>query len=95
MPDSMPEASPTLMLMPGQGFDHTVGLQVRRVQCRACAIRNGDTSLLEETMPLFRHNFKALTMTTRSSTCKSRLHMPASCSMALIISMLPLLLFLL
>lgn len=27
MPDSMPEASPTLMLMPGQGFDHTVGLQ--------------------------------------------------------------------
>jgi hypothetical protein len=29
MPDSMPEASPTLMLMPGQGFDSTVALQVR------------------------------------------------------------------
>jgi hypothetical protein len=29
MPDSMPEASPTLMLIPGQGYENTVGLQVR------------------------------------------------------------------
>jgi hypothetical protein len=36
MPDSMPEASPTLMLMPGQGFDNTVALQVRLTQRKAC-----------------------------------------------------------